>query len=162
MAVSHACSARTTCGGPPSASVGSASAIVPGTNDNPSSPARSARSVLRATRSGRSSTPTVRVPRPQVGQVPVRGQREVGVAAAEVDHPQRAVRQHPGLRGAPQHGVGGAQERVDLAALVAVGAEHGEQRVVGIDQPLPGAVVARVARARRRAGPRAAARRPSW
>ena len=55
---------------------------------SPSSPASA---VLRSTRSGRTSTPSVRTSaRQRSREVPVRGEGQVGVAAAEVDDPQRA------------------------------------------------------------------------
>ena len=64
-------------------------------------------------------------------QVPVGGEREISVAASEIDHVQR------------RREVGGklAQERVDLPPLGRVAADHVEERVAGIEQMLLGPVV---------------------
>ena len=123
VAVSQACRASTSTGGCPSN--GSASPMAPTWKVSPSSPASAASRVLRSTTSGRMSMPTVCTSPQPLGQEPVRGEGEVGVAAAEVDDADRAVGGQP-----VQGGLEQAQERVHLAALVAVRAEHAEQRVV--------------------------------
>ena len=66
----------------------------------------------------------------------MRGQGEVGVAAAEVDHAQRPVR---GLGG--DDVVEAAEEGVDLAALGRTGPDRVEQGVVGGEPVLLGPVV---------------------
>ena len=71
----------------------------------------------------------------------MRGEGEVGVTAAEVDHAQRAAGGPATATARGGHGGQLAQERVDLTALVGVGTERGEQRVRGIEQAPPGPVV---------------------
>ena len=72
---------------------------------------------------------------PPPGEVAVRGEGEVRVAAAEVDHAQRAG--ELGGKGGGQ----GPQEGVDLAPLGGAAADRVEERVPGIEQVLPHPVV---------------------
>ena len=65
---------------------------------------------------------------PPTCQVAVRGERQVGVAAAQVDHPQRTGQVVGQGRGQ------GTQERVHLAALGRRAADLGEDRVTGVEQ----------------------------
>ena len=102
------------------------------------------------------STPTSRTGRPRRGEVAVRGEGQVGVAAAEVDEPQRVlgrrVRSCPAASRVVEGRVQRPKELLDLAVLglaarldpaVLVGDTEGAQhRVVLGQQPLLAPVVA--------------------
>jgi hypothetical protein len=91
-----------------------------------------------------------RLDRPAAAEPAVGRQGQVGVAAAEVDHPQRPVDRLVG-----DDVVEAAEERVHLAALGRPGTDRVEERVVGGQPVLLGAVVrrGRPARVGRRGGP---------
>ena len=96
-------------------------------SDQPSS---AASALLRSRISGRWSMPVSRTV-PVGSEEPVGREAQVGVAAAEVDDPQRPPGRQVGLG---HRGLQHPQERVDLAPLARARAEHPEQRVARIDE----------------------------